>query len=131
MNAMSCAESSDLQEASAPAIFASDAGDFPAGDCASCARLVIAYRTYDDGDLDAPPVLRCIHCDGALCAVEALPLDALEEQGYGFVDGGDKKGGCATSGACSLTGKKVAGPGLGGCNGGDCTKTGPLLNRRA
>ena len=101
--------------------FAADAGDFPVGDCAVCARFVIAYRVYDgEGDLPARASHRCIHCDGELTLVEALPLDALEEHGYGFVDGDDKKGGCATTGACSLTGKKVSGPGQGGCNGGDC-----------
>src|SRR5258705_7268556 len=97
--------SRDLQTAHA---FADDAGDFPVGDCAACARLVIAFRTFDDAGHD---VYRCIHCEGALVSVEELPLGALEEQGYGFVDGGDKKGGCATSGSCSLTGKKVSGPG--------------------
>lgn len=95
-----------------------DAGEFPAGNCPACARTVLAYRDYDD----AGGVLqRCVHCDAVLDDVGPALLDELELFGYGFVDGDEKKGGCAITGACTLSGKKVSGPGEGGCNDGDCT----------
>ena len=105
------------------------------GPCAHCERLVLAYRDF--GGAPGMDTYRCIQCDGLLsyAVLHGASLDVLEEQGYGVVGNDAKKGGCAESGACSISGKKVSGPGEGGCHDGDCTKAhapkGPLAVRRA
>jgi hypothetical protein len=92
---------------------------FPAAFCPTCRRVVVVYAEFSRDELEH----RCVHCDAPLADVFEAGLDAL---GYEVVPDVQKRGGCATTRSCTLTGKAVSRPGEGGCHGGDCTKDGPL-----
>jgi hypothetical protein len=86
---------------------------FPVGSCSACTLTVLAYL-----DPTAEGVaFRCLHCDAVVELLGQVPYEAIEEMGYGYVDGIVKQGHCSTKGYCTVKEREGA---QSGCGDGNC-----------